>query len=207
MKQTFSRTPSIVAAWAATLLVGCVETVNFPKLEPGNPQLEALADWLSASKIVDQEAAKPRSIYDTLIERYDVDGDFSLSPAELANRDFERFDRDRDGQITLSDFPGESGELLPRITRSMDRKLTNHLLPKIFAGSLRARFETLDANADGQLTRTELAPTLAAIHHGSRDAFAAILAVCESWDDDTLDLYEVGQAVSASAWPAAIRGR
>lgn len=144
---------------------------------------------------VEVEAA-PAGPFELLLGTYDSDQDHVLTRAELASRDFARFDRDRDGRVTLFDFPAESGELEPRIARNMDQALARATARRVFGPSWQAAFRAFDGDSDMQLTREEFEAVAHPRSASQRDAFAALLACVGSWDDDALDWVELDRWLS-----------
>jgi len=148
-----------------------------------------LADTQLAARV--EVRTGPENHFEILVQNYDQNFDHSLSRVELAGRDFERFDRNGDGHVTLTDFPDESGELEPRVARALDRALAWRTVVDVLGQDWKRRFRQLDVDADRRLTRAEFQAAGASPTPGRRDAFAALLASVESWDDDQLDWTEL----------------
>jgi hypothetical protein len=162
--------------------------------EPAPPSAEELVAALLSDPALAVRAdveTGPETHFDTLVRAYDRNGDYQLTPAELAGRDFGRFDRDTNGLVTLSDFPGESGELEPRVARGLDLALAHGALRAAFGLDWQARFRTLDLDANMRLSRAEFEVAVPARAASRRDLFAALLASAGSWGDDRLDWAEV----------------
>lgn len=162
--------------------------------EPQEPSNQAVLEALLADS---QLAARvdvrtgPANQFDALVRAYDSNFDHSLTREELAGRDFERFDRNADGRVTLVDFPDESGELQPRIARALDRELAWRTVVDVLGHDWKPRFRELDVDADQRLSRAEFQAAGTPPATGRRDAFAALLASVDSWDDDQLDWVEL----------------
>jgi len=166
-----------------------------PSTEPGGAEM--LAAILSDPGLAQRAdvASAPEGHFDTLREAYDTDFDHELSRAELATRDFRRFDRDGNGKVTLADFPGESGELEARVARSLDASLARSAIRLVFGADWQPRFRSLDTDANMRITRVEFEVAAPAEGADRRDTFAALLATANSWSDDELDWAELDALV------------
>lgn len=153
-----------------------------------------LTDPGFAPRVEVEEA--PEGPFELLLGTYDTNQNHVLTRVELASRDFTRLDRNRDGLVTLSDFPAESGELEPRIARNMDQALARATARRVFGPSWQAAFRALDGDSDRRLTRAEFEAAAPPRSASQRDAFAALLACVGSWDDDALDWVELDRWLS-----------
>ena len=130
---------------------------------------------------------RPPLPFESLRALYDSNADWVLVPDELPERDWQRFDRNLDGRLTLDDFPAESGALTERVERALDARLALPALRDALPSA--SAFAALDVDKDGALVRIEVADALPAAP-GERDAFSALLALVRSWDDDALSIDE-----------------
>lgn len=185
-----SRRAALLIAGLSLIGTGCVETIKAKEERPRDEPFEAVAHLLSGSKSGDQSGLMPMDRFETLLGQYDGNQDLKLTRAELAGRDFARFDRDGDGLVTAADFPSDLGLLTPRAARSLDLKLARRTTRQVFSGDRVAVFSKFDGNRDRCLERAEIAAALAAVTPSSRDPFSAWLDSLESWDDDVVDLDE-----------------
>ena len=108
------------------------------------------------------------------IAAWDRDGDLKVSRPEFdwgVSRSFAAFDRQNDGTLSLIEFGtwamatlGNSGALPGHF--DLDRDGDDKISSKEFKAYFDARFKSLDANADGVLTRGELVTLIAAPPRG-----------------------------------------
>jgi hypothetical protein len=184
------------------LAPACVtERVLEPRPDPlgGRALLEALVEGRSAAPRPDVLAAPP-SRWGDLRARHDSDGDGQVTPAELAPRDLQRFDRDRDGLVSLADFPVEAGAVSGPVeatlvrgvaARALERALGDPERPgSAVAETWRARFVVLDLDRDLRLSRAEFEAAAGSTTRG-RDAFGAVLDCFDRDDDDQLGWLEL----------------
>ena len=140
----------------------------------------------------------PKSLWQALLTEYDQDQNGELLPSELPNRDFDRFDRNADGRITLADFPAESGEIPAWLHEKLERKSATRLLSSTFHPwpptdllDCTQRFRELDLNADLRLSRQEFLSTAVDLKVLRRDQFHALLDLVDLNQNDEVDLLEI----------------
>lgn len=168
----------------ALVLLACLACRAEPAAKTSD---DVMREILGATDANAQVEVRAPLAFEALRRWYDLDRDWVITSAEMPARDWVRFDRNRDERLTLDDFPSESGELLERVERSLDRRLAEPALEGVL-GSLDA-FVALDADKDGALSRMEFERALPRAE-GVRDPFSALLALARSWDDDVLSLDE-----------------
>ena len=189
-----------LAALALLPLGACiVETVLEPEPpDPLGPEAlyAALLHGRAPAARPDVSAA-PRSAWRELADLHDLDADGVVTESELAGRDLLRFDRDRDGVVTLADFPVEAGEvagptdlLLTRTVarRALERALGTPGMP--LDESWPERFAALDADRDRRLSRAEFEVAAPRPPQG-RDPFGALLDLVDRDADDHVDWTEL----------------
>jgi len=142
--------------------------------------------------------AGPKSRWQALLSEYDQDKNGELLPAELPSRNFERFDRNADGRITLADFPAESGEVPAWLHENLERKSAIRLLSSIFAPwpptdplDCAQRFRELDTNTDLRLSHHELSQVPSDLASPGRDRTYALLDLIDSNQNDQVDWFEL----------------
>lgn len=111
----------------------------------------------------------PETVWQYLCRKYDKDHNDQIAPGEYDRGQdaFTRLDRDRDGVLSTADFEREaanSGSPSPEELRHMMKSTGTAVLIRYLSedeqdglarGELERRFEALDTDADGLLTREE----------------------------------------------------
>lgn len=143
-------------------------------------------------------SAGPTSRWDDLREEFDADSDGALWPHELPNRDFERFDRNRDGVVTLQDYPVESGEIDEWIHFRLEGRAAKSVLRKALgigdaarSESWQERFFAIDKDGNRGIDRAEFRATLGPEEVGRRDGISALLDLADADQDDLLGWLEL----------------
>ena len=117
-----------------------------------------LGPWSAAAQ---PQGAGKRQVppdFDTMLERFDADGDGVLAEDELperARRHFERMDADEDGVVTRDEHSrGPRRERFERRDENGDGLLTADELPDERGAQM---IERLDSDGDGAISREEMA--------------------------------------------------
>ncbi len=187
---------------APLLLGACVERV----LEPEAPDPLGPEALYAAMLHGRDPAARPDVIeappgqWRALELRHDLDADGTVTEAELAGRDLLRYDRNRDGVVTLADFPVEAGDVAGPtdllLTRSLARRALERALgdpaqpERPLTETWPERFAALDANRDRRLSRDEFEAAAPRPAEG-RAPFGALLELVDQDDDDHVDWLEL----------------
>jgi Ca2+-binding EF-hand superfamily protein len=183
-------------ALSLALATSCVTT----DVEPRDPRTDGqrAMDTLMTGADRIEVGAGPESPWQALLVQYDQDQNGELLSPELPNRNFQRFDRNEDGRITLADFPAESGEVSPWLYERLERKSANRLLSSTFSPwppvdpmDWVQRFRDLDTNADLRLSRLELSPLPGTPSNARRDRFFTLLDLVDSNQNDEVDWLEL----------------
>ena len=140
----------------------------------------------------------PQSKWEALRVEYDEDNDGFILPQELPNRDFERFDRNGDGRVSLLDYPAESGEIQVWVHERLEARAASRVLWEALGIRLTRepaawleRFRELDSDADLGLNRAELNAALAPRNAERRDGVSALLELTDANSNDQLDWLEL----------------
>lgn len=140
----------------------------------------------------------PLSRWDELREQFDGDADGILWPHELPNRDFERFDRNCDGFVSLRDYPVESGELDAWVHYRLESGSAQKVLRRALGiGDAAATktwqelFFAIDLNANRGIDRAEFRAVLGPTSKGRSDGISALLDLADVDGDDQLGWFEL----------------
>jgi Ca2+-binding EF-hand superfamily protein len=183
---------------AAGLLAGCV-TVDAPEPQPESARV---LDGLFEKGARPDVLQAPIDPWAALRQAYDRDGNGEITPAELVDRDFQRFDRNRDGAVNLQDFPVESGELPSWLFQKLERGTAQRSLALVLgasggAQSWQGKFRALDRNGDLNLDRPEFEAGREAPGPARSDGFSALLNLVDMDQNDQLGWLELTAALGA----------
>lgn len=120
--------------------------------------LAAAAPALGAPQIAD---ARPNP--EEALERADLDGDGVITRGEVRdhrNRQFDRFDRNRDGYLSAGDLPRRArrggGDQLATVIADFDINRDGRLSPAEFVEGPTRAFDRADRNRDNRVDPLEL---------------------------------------------------
>ena len=128
-------------------------------------------------------AAKREGFRDKMLARYDANGNGVLDPAEKAkmHADFQakreerkaerlaRFDTNKDGVLDPTEMAAMRQERATRILAKLDANGDGQLSPdEVKCGPLARRFEKIDTNKDGTISKAELIAAGPLFHHHRR---------------------------------------
>ncbi len=123
--------------------------------------------------------ADKREFFDRTLRSGDADGDGALNAAEFAKafssgRDSERERDSRSGRRPGSSSGGRpapyAADLIRRLDKDGDGKISSEELPQTYRARLGGRFEEFDKNKDGALNQEEVAAMLTASNSSRRSS-------------------------------------
>lgn len=151
------------------------------------PPADVIGQLFAATDSTVPIAERTELPFEHLRAAFDADNDWRITRAEMPHRDWVRFERTGDDELSLDDFPTESGALLESVERALDARIVQGALPEVLP-DLDA-FMARDTDHNGAIDRAEFERAEPRTP-GTRDAFSAALALAQSWSDDALDLDE-----------------